>query len=533
MLRLMNQITDKPHWHQKIFDEEIVSKWKAEALSSDGIDITEKMVEWCMAELQEKAEVFKKTGAVSVYNGDVVKSDVAIPESLKIALKEGVASLENVPGHKADWHPGSGEKVLDLVHPSLFPLVYGRSRILPDSLVEETILLANEGHPGQTSAKPFSAQFQWLPCDVDITEERAKITSYINNLHPELHSGLYSAIEQIISKTIPLWNLTLSPLKSRFLTRTRIKYTQCLYDPDPEYGPATDGPQQEDGEDEDAYDERRQEWYEATRRVVQPEPGTFAPHILPPHLHPEFYVEGTHKFNFVDLQRDYGHRGLQVIVKLANIHLTPENPEYEGGTWHVEGQMNEHICASAIYYYDSHNITTSRLAFRQQSPANDASDVSYEQDHHDWLPAVFGCDSDGPAVQDVGTVDTMEGRLLTWPNVLQHQVQPFRLADETKAGYRKILALFLVDPNIRIISTANVPCQQRDWWSDAIKKGDSTIPKLPVELQEEIFKNVEDFPIELQEAKELRLKLMQERKVYFVAHDGQFNSSSEFSLCEH
>jgi hypothetical protein len=41
----------------------------------------------------------------------------------------------------------------------------------------------------------------------------------------------------------------------------------------------------------------------------------------------------------VDLKRDYAHRGLQVIVKLANIELTPENPEYQGGTWHVEGQL--------------------------------------------------------------------------------------------------------------------------------------------------------------------------------------------------
>ena len=29
---------------------------------------------------------------------------------------------------------------------------------------------------------------------------------------------------------------------------------------------------------------------------------------------------------------------LQVIVKLANIVLTPEKPEYSGGTWHVEGK---------------------------------------------------------------------------------------------------------------------------------------------------------------------------------------------------
>ena len=28
---------------------------------------------------------------------------------------------------------------------------------------------------------------------------------------------------------------------------------------------------------------------------------------------------------------------IQCIIKLANIVLTPENPEYTGGKWHVEG----------------------------------------------------------------------------------------------------------------------------------------------------------------------------------------------------
>ena len=41
----------------------------------------------------------------------------------------------------------------------------------------------------------------------------------------------------------------------------------------------------------------------------------------------------------VDLKREFAGKGLQVIVKLANIHLTPEKPIYGGGTWHVEGQL--------------------------------------------------------------------------------------------------------------------------------------------------------------------------------------------------
>ena len=124
--------------------------------------------------------------------------------------------------------------------------------------------------------------------------------------------------------------------------------------------------------------------------------------------------------------------------------------------------QNEHICATALYYYDSFNITESRLSFRQQSSADDASEMPYPQSVHGWLEDVFGCQNEEAAVQEVGSVLCKEGRLLTFPNILQHQVKPFELADKTKKGHRKILALFLVDPGIRIISTANVPPQQRD-----------------------------------------------------------------------
>lgn len=55
---------------------------------------------------------------------------------------------------------------------------------------------------------------------------------------------------------------------------------------------------------------------------------------------------------------------IQVIIKYASIVLTPENPEYKGGVWHVEGMKNESIVASAIAYLRCENITTSCLAFR-------------------------------------------------------------------------------------------------------------------------------------------------------------------------
>lgn len=59
------------------------------------------------------------------------------------------------------------------------------------------------------------------------------------------------------------------------------------------------------------------------RRVVKPEPGEFKPSRVAE----------------LDLAGEFGTRGLQVIVKLANIELTPEKPNYAGGSWHVEGQL--------------------------------------------------------------------------------------------------------------------------------------------------------------------------------------------------
>ena len=41
MLAFMNEITDKPSWHTKVFDEVIVAKWKEEALEFDWDSIVE------------------------------------------------------------------------------------------------------------------------------------------------------------------------------------------------------------------------------------------------------------------------------------------------------------------------------------------------------------------------------------------------------------------------------------------------------------------------------------------------------------
>ncbi len=208
---------------------------------------------------------------------------------------------------------------------------------------------------GSTRPKFWSKAFQWLPCDVVFAGEDVKITSYINNLHPKLHPELYSVIERLIAKSIPLWNLTLSSTYAGRQARIQHEYT------DYDYPLGREAPE-ELGDDYDARD-----LWEKTNRVLQrPEPGDYEPFQRP--------VDEQ-----INLREDFGEQGLQVIVKLANIALTPEKPAYEGGSWHVEGQLNERICATALYYYDSKNIADNFLAFRHRTEEEEFEVKSHAQ----------------------------------------------------------------------------------------------------------------------------------------------------------
>lgn len=136
--------------------------------------------------------------------------------------------------------------------------------------------------------------------------------------------------------------------------------------------------------------------------------------------------------------------------------------------------------------------------------------------------------------QDLGGIACREGRVVTFPNVLQHRVSPFALADKTKPGHRKILALFLVDPHLRVISSANVPPQREDWGVE--KRGlvqRLLNDRLPAELGDMVTKEGIWKPLmSMDEALKLRLELMEERSVKGREQDHQFQTG-DFCLCEH
>ncbi|KIO24286.1 hypothetical protein M407DRAFT_77137 [Tulasnella calospora MUT 4182] len=224
---------------------------------------------------------------------------------------------------------------------------------------------------------------------------------------------------------------------------------------------------------------------------------------------------------------------VQVIVKLANIHLTPEKPEYPGGSWHVEGMANERIVASGIYYYDCENITESQLAFRVGVNFEGAV---YEQSDAKGIRLTWGMERGGPNNQVVGAVKTSQNRCIAFPNIYQHQVSSFKLVDPTKPGHRKIVALFLVDPEHRIPSTSNIPPQQSHWTRkaifEALAKGNHRMKvSLPVELVDMVVDHLDNL-MTLAEAKAYREELMDERTAFVdVVNEQHF--CTDFNFCEH
>lgn len=508
-----------------------------------------------LQELRSKASLYEETGMIPVFDfsAAVIKSDSVISSQLKEELKVAVALLERVPEAEKDWHPRSDGKVLDLVHPSLWPLVYGRSRIAPDRPITLDNCLDDCGlgqvipeipedeaeyernRYGDLIKDPWSRRFQWLPCDVEINGSTPKIASYVNNLHPIHHRGLYGVIERLLEQVLPFWDLVYR--WPRDFDRLRIPChrvgRRCTI---PEhcrkarrYGCNKNTRPLEDGEDKrpewrdyhSLQDDhplvlKDMAWFEATHPFEYPEPRPYGEVKA-------VTADKLRYFNFFPVSEngapgDLGWPAdrIQVIVKLANIHLNPEKPTYDGGSWHVEGQLNEHICATAIYYYDSENITPSHLAFRTRANREDLSaELRHEQSDYESIMGTFGINAQRDTLQELGSILTSEGRLIAFPNVYQHRVAPFELKDKTKPGHRKILALFLVDPRIPIISTGDVPPQQEHWWADAAGAAPGG-----------------DWPISLEEAKRTRLELMDERTA--MGRDtNEALKKEEWNFCEH
>lgn len=245
-------------------------------------------------------------------------------------------------------------------------------------------------HTAQTVWEPrafqFSPNFQWLPCEVTFLPDtspgstQVAISSYINNLHPVWHQSLYKVIEQYIAASIEPWNEVLVrrdqgrdpqriitygvqwksdfPARAADLASMRNSISQSHRDacakaracrdqpnipraplPKPRLPLACSGL----GCDDRIGRNRAVRMKQArTKPWLHPEPGesfTYEDwkagrnnfpvvngvervgneyHTLPP--------KENHEFHNISLQDMFGAKGLQVIVEIGGVELTPEKP---------------------------------------------------------------------------------------------------------------------------------------------------------------------------------------------------------------
>lgn len=168
----------------------------------------------------------------------------------------------------------------------------------------------------------LSKRFAWIPTDFKVEEDGSvKALGYINNLFPG-HTSLYRTIEKCISAFIPMWERVLSDVLQPLPLRIEGEY-KTLENIDPRFPKEEDEPNEEnmnpedvekdDGDeqwedDEDYYDKVDKFWqeWEDKKYAVLPDV-------------PETGYDGRIERRAMTVTLK--DREIQVIVKLANIHL--------------------------------------------------------------------------------------------------------------------------------------------------------------------------------------------------------------------
>ncbi|KAH8915731.1 hypothetical protein BT69DRAFT_1325001 [Atractiella rhizophila] len=211
---------------QKYKDESIREEWKADAL--------EHVISINDAE--------RKLNGIEVFCFDGMwQSDSLIPNDIRSAFISSLRPLEDLPESGKDWDLRSDHQVLNLVDPSLYPILYKHTRAYPRSIPAEERNWWNI----QELILP------WCPIgDTDSNGKSCKIASYINNLDPKKYPAAYKALEDIFPRFVPMFERLLRDSSLADITSRRV--------PDRHLGPSSG--EEEAGEDEmDIDEEEKQE----------------------------------------------------------------------------------------------------------------------------------------------------------------------------------------------------------------------------------------------------------------------------------
>ncbi|KAJ2812135.1 hypothetical protein GGI24_006719, partial [Coemansia furcata] len=122
MRQMSRTIRAKSDWIEIINDEEARADWAAEAKVQELTDVE---FEYVLDELAYYSSLNSPDGNAKLSAADGVWfSDALIDAETADRLKNYVAILEDVPDRQKDWCPEGQSCMLNLIDPSLYPLVY-------------------------------------------------------------------------------------------------------------------------------------------------------------------------------------------------------------------------------------------------------------------------------------------------------------------------------------------------------------------------------------------------------------------------
>ncbi|RDD37804.1 hypothetical protein TrispH2_009728 [Trichoplax sp. H2] len=178
----------KVDWESKIF--KYCEKWKQELQNAE---------KYKEAEIRRAiSDLLRLRGERKVCGDTLLQSEgIVTKDNLSyITFNEAVDKYLLSDRFKEVWHPGSDGKVLDIVHPSLDPIIHGIAPSKDWNNMPSSLYFL------QTA--PISSKYQWPAVDVTVDDlGNIAISGNIGNLSRDLDKAIYDSITSSLKDVLP------------------------------------------------------------------------------------------------------------------------------------------------------------------------------------------------------------------------------------------------------------------------------------------------------------------------------------------
>ncbi|KAK6522421.1 hypothetical protein TWF281_002982 [Arthrobotrys megalospora] len=437
--RALAAFLEQPDWTEKATDRTYVTDWLIKAGVTQEV-YTRTFYEKVSDYREAMMKLRRQNITIDMDLDGRWKKDGVLDREWRKRLVDAVRILENTPP-EARGFPSSAPELSptpyrDLLDPSMYPIIYGETLSWEDGEFRSVAIPLR-------CTRRIDGNHCWLPTEFEIskTGESTKILSYINNLSlPGQDLLFHPILEKLFTEMVPLFNYTLADPRHKDLVWNWDRY----------YVP---------------------QW----SRGLTSTAGWSNPRGLA-----ERRLEG---------------RTVKVVVRILNIELTPENPQYEGDYWSIDGTRNEYIVATGVYYFARENVT----------------DWSIKLRHKNFFSTAFAQPIPARTINDFEPTIVKENRAVVFSNMYENCISSFGLVDATKPGFAKMVVFHVCNPfHTDPPSTRKIPPQQPGQYEQSLRN--SLIgQKLPEEIFQKIISYVCGNMMTEEEARSHREILLLER----------------------